>query len=133
MKFVTVKLSHYQTELVVLKSRLESEGIQCMLKNELSTQVLNHIPSFLVELQVPETDFEKGKAIMIEMGDWNSEVKQAACPSCGSIDVRMKLSALKRVKLFFAILYTGLVSTLPPDKLFRKIKFQCKDCHHEFY
>jgi hypothetical protein len=27
MKFVTIKESHYQNELVVLKSRLESEGI----------------------------------------------------------------------------------------------------------
>lgn len=133
MRFVTVKSSHYQTELVVLKSKLESEGIQCILKNELSTQVLTHIPSFLVELQVPESNFEKVKEIMIEMGEWNPEVKQVSCPNCSSSDVRMQLSALKRVKLFFVILYSGLVSTLPKDKLFSNTKFQCKECQHEFY
>jgi hypothetical protein len=35
MKFVTVKESHYLADLTVLKSRLESEGIECRLKNEL--------------------------------------------------------------------------------------------------
>lgn len=69
MKFVTIKESHYQTDLVVLKSRLESEGIQCLLKNELTSQVLNHIPSFLVELQVPEADLERVRGILEEIGE----------------------------------------------------------------
>jgi hypothetical protein len=37
MKYITIKESHYQGDLVVLKSRLESEGIECRLKNELTT------------------------------------------------------------------------------------------------
>jgi hypothetical protein len=40
MRFKTIKESHYQNDLIVLKSRLESEGIECRLKNELTTQVL---------------------------------------------------------------------------------------------
>ncbi len=66
MRFITIKQSHYVTELVVLKSRLESEGIECFLKNELTTQVLSHIPSFLVELQVRESDLERVREIMKE-------------------------------------------------------------------
>jgi len=73
VKFITVKESHYQNDLVVLKSRLESEGIFCRFKNELTTQVLSHIPSFLVELQVPEEDVPRVKEILIETGELQAE------------------------------------------------------------
>lgn len=73
MKFVTIKESHYAAELAVLKSRLESEGIGCRLKNELTTQVMNHIPSFVVELQVWESDLERVKQILTEIGELPNE------------------------------------------------------------
>lgn len=69
MKFVTIKESHYMGDLAVLKSRLESEGIPCRLKNELTTQVFSHMATFLVELQVPETDLEKVREILAETGE----------------------------------------------------------------
>ena len=69
MKYVTIKESHYVSELAVLKSRLESEGIECRLKNELTTQIINYIPSFVVELQVPESDLERVREILVETGE----------------------------------------------------------------
>ncbi len=72
MRLVTVKQSHYVSELVILKSRLESEGIECFLKNELTAQVLSHIPSFLVELQVKESDLDRVKEIMAEQNEAES-------------------------------------------------------------
>ena len=69
MKFITVKESHNQYDLVVLKSRLESEGIHCRFKNELTAQVLNYVPAFVVELQVPEEDVPRVREILIENGD----------------------------------------------------------------
>lgn len=101
MKFVTIKESHYQTDLVVLKSRLESEGIECCFKNELTTQVLNYIPSFLVELQVPEEDVPKVKEIMTETGDLQTENVKLVCPKCGSENVKLKVSVVKWIQLFF--------------------------------
>ena len=69
MKFITIKASHEVTDLVVTKSRLESEGIQCRLKNEMSTQVMNFVPDFVVELQVPDFEMERVKKIMRETGE----------------------------------------------------------------
>jgi len=132
MKFVTIKESHYQADLIVLKSRLESEGIQCLLKNELTSQVLNHIPAFVVELQVPEADLDLVKEIMQEMGEWPVDKSKPACPECGSEKLKLKLSLIKRIKLFFSILYVALGSNVPMDKLFRNAKYICKDCRHEF-
>lgn len=64
MGLVTIKKSHVGTELMVLKSRLESEGIRCYLRNEYTTQIMNYLPSFEVELQVSELDFESAREIM---------------------------------------------------------------------
>lgn len=131
MKFVTIKESHFQTDLIVLKSRLESEGIQCLLKNELTSQILNYVPSFLVELQVPDTDLHRVKEIMIETGDLKSEDLKDVCSDCGSENIKMKLSILKRIQLFFAVLGVLLFNGLPVDKLFRKAKHVCTDCGAE--
>jgi hypothetical protein len=127
MKFITVKESHYQTDLVVLKTRLESEGILCRFKNELTSQVLNYIPSFLVELQVPEKDVPRVKEIMIENGDIKPAGSKIVCGKCGSENLKLKMSFWKRIGLFFSILYS-LSGNLPLDKLFRKAKYTCKDC-----
>ena len=127
MSYITIKESHYQTDLVVLKSRLESEGIECRFKNELTSQVLNYIPSFLVELQVPEEDVPRVKQIMTETGDLQAENVKLVCTKCGSEKVKMRVSVLKWIQLFFSILLV-LDTNAPMDKLFKESKFYCKDC-----
>jgi len=67
MSLITIKKSHIELELLVLKSKLESEGIKCYLKNEFTTQIMNYLPSFEVELQVSDLDLERVKEIMCEM------------------------------------------------------------------
>ena len=66
MGLVTIKKSHVESELLVLKSRLESEGIICYFRNEYTTQIMNYLPSFEVELQFSELDLEKEPEIMIK-------------------------------------------------------------------
>lgn len=75
MKLITVKQSRYAADLAILKSRLESEGIACWLKNELTSQVINYVPSIYAELQVDEADVERVKAILAETGEISSEEK----------------------------------------------------------
>ncbi len=67
MKFITIKESHNVGDLLVLKSRLEADGFNCILKNELTTQIMNYIPSFTVELQVPEDEFERAMNLLSEL------------------------------------------------------------------
>jgi hypothetical protein len=67
MSFITIKKSHLEGDLLVLKSALESEGIKCYLKNEFTTQIINFMPTFVVELQVSISDFEKAKLIINEI------------------------------------------------------------------
>ena len=127
MDLITVKSSHYQTDLLVLKSKLESEGISCYLKNELTSQILNHIPAFVVELQVKDSDVEQVKTIMLEMGETPENSVAFVCDSCGSDRLKMKLSFVKRIQVFFALLY-AFGNNVPMDKLFKQAKYICRDC-----
>jgi hypothetical protein len=64
MSLITIKESHVEADLLVLKSILESEGIKCYLKNEFSTQIMSHMANFAVELQVSDSDLDRVQEIM---------------------------------------------------------------------
>jgi hypothetical protein len=66
MSLITIKESHVEADLLVLKSILESAGIECYLKNEYTTQIMTHMATFTVELQVSESDYEKALEILKE-------------------------------------------------------------------
>ncbi len=133
MNFVTVKESHYQGDLVVLKSRLESEGIKCRLKNELTTQVINHIPAFMVELQVPENEVDRARTIMIETGEIDVPPRVIACPKCDSQDVGLQMDVGTRMKLFFKSIGSALTLKNPDvESVLQSGKYKCKNCGEEF-
>lgn len=67
MRFITIKKSHNEIDLIVIKSRLESEGIKCFLRNELTNQIMSHMATFEVELQVLESDIERVKEILTDL------------------------------------------------------------------
>jgi hypothetical protein len=64
MSLITIKRSHNESDLFMLKSRLESEGIKCFLLNEFITQLMPNMLSFEVELQVHDKDIERVKEIL---------------------------------------------------------------------
>ncbi len=61
MSLITIKESHVESDLLVLKSRLESEGIPCYLKNEFTTQIMSYMATFVVELQVSSSDLKRAQ------------------------------------------------------------------------
>ncbi|MDO3695058.1 DUF2007 domain-containing protein [Wenyingzhuangia sp. chi5] len=67
MSLITIKTSNIEADLSILKSRLESEGIKCFLKNELSTQIMNYVPTLEMELQVESYELERVKKIISEI------------------------------------------------------------------
>ena len=66
MQFITIKESHTEADLYVLKSKLESEGIRCFFKNEYTTNIMSHMSTFMVELQVDISDLEQAREILKE-------------------------------------------------------------------
>ena len=69
MSFTTIKKADNPDELGKIKKRLESQGIECKIKNELPEQVINVVPTPLLELMVRKDQFGKANNILKEFED----------------------------------------------------------------
>ncbi|WP_341221228.1 putative signal transducing protein [Polaribacter atrinae] len=67
MSLITIQKSHNVSDLFILKSSLEHDGIKCFLLNEFTTQIMSHVGSFEVELQVHAADIDRMKEILAEV------------------------------------------------------------------
>ncbi len=130
MNYITIKASHYAADLQVLKSRLESEGIECILNGELTSQVLAHIPTMQAELKIRNSDFERVKAILVETGEWQEGVK-IACPKCGSEKYRIKRSVKDKWKILVATIVAAVTMT-PLNQNLLSSRLICERCETEF-
>lgn len=129
MELVTVKESHYTNDLVVLKSKLESEGIKCFIKDEYTSDVLNHLPNIYAKLQVYKNEIPRVKSIIGNKGIGLLKNKALNCPHCNSLDILV--SDRYKDKLAFVIRYT--VSQLTMSD-YRNIKrnYICSKCDSHF-
>jgi len=66
MRLITIRESHLVSDLLVLQSFLESEGIPCFMKNEYTTQIMSHMANFVAELQVKSEDLERAQELLNE-------------------------------------------------------------------
>jgi hypothetical protein len=143
MDWVTVATFTYPTELLVLRSMLEAEGIQCFAKDENTLQVQPFYSNAIggVKLQVAQKDFIKAKKIAEEyhkniqnanppelteeeymQDDVKNKKGEIVCPVCGSSDVRVK--GPSRLNLISPIL--GILDIFPSRK------YHCFKCGHNF-
>ena len=76
MSLVTIKQSHYETDLIILKNKLESEGIKCFLRNEFTNQILSHMATFTVELQINQVDIDRAQEIIKQLEKEKNQPKQ---------------------------------------------------------
>ena len=76
--FVTVLTMSYPQQLYIIKGRLESEGIECFIKDELTVQSNNLWSNAVggVKLQVQKQDVERALALLIELGYIKDQSKQ---------------------------------------------------------
>jgi hypothetical protein len=68
--FVTIKTFTYPIDASIIRGKLESEGIECFIKDELTVQVDNFYSNAIggVKLQVREKDVEHAVEILKEGG-----------------------------------------------------------------
>lgn len=108
-EFKTIVTFTLPSELVVAKSKLESEGIECRVLNELTVQSHNFLSNAIggVKLQVLESDFDRASTILKEGGFIKG--KQASLSF-----LQRKLSDPVFFKKFrnLAILFFGLIGLI---------------------
>ena len=66
MDLVTIKTFNFPSEVAVVHSFLEMEGITVYMKNYTASQLSYSIGD--IDMQVAEEDYEKAKAALIEGG-----------------------------------------------------------------
>jgi hypothetical protein len=68
--YITVLTFNYPNEVIIIKGRLESEGIECFVQDELSVQVNPFYSNALggIKLQVKKSDLEQTVEILKEAG-----------------------------------------------------------------
>lgn len=66
MDLVTVKTFNFPSEVAVVQSFLEMEGITVYLKNYVASQLAYSLGD--IDMQVSQEDYEKAKAALIEGG-----------------------------------------------------------------
>ncbi len=131
MELVTIKESHYSNDLTVHKSRLEFEGIPCTIKDELTSQVLSHIPSMSAKLQVYQNDIPKVNLILSELGEPIIQYHKTKCTFCSSPDVNIDNSLSNNVSTIFSYIKSQLLLT-KMEISSKPRKFNCNDCGKSF-
>lgn len=118
--FVTVLTVQYPQQLWIIKGKLESEGIECFVKDELTVQSYNLYSNAVggVKLQVQQKDVESAVELLKELGYLKEEAVQidlltrinrrtAFIPFLKNLDItyRITIATLIFVGIVAALLY----------------------------
>ena len=114
--YITILSLTYPSEIIAPKNKLESEGIECFVKDELTVQVHNFYSNAIggIRLQVREKDFAKAKEILIEYGFLEKEKIESTLwdkveKSTGNIPLINHLSPPVRF-LFLTAIFISIIS-----------------------
>lgn len=134
MEIVTLKVFDNSIEAHLLKTRLESEGINCYLldDNMVSLNPLYNISVGGIKVRINKNDFEEATAIVREIegtpitDEHNNVIK---CPNCNSTQLYSGFKSVKDLKSFLSTIVSFLFMVLP---LHYKTVYRCKECETEF-
>ena len=99
-------------EAYILKGRLESEGIEVMLKDELTAQVNNFYSNAIggVKLLVHDSDFDKASQILLETGYFkNEDVKSQRNLLSVFVSFSSQIPLLKKLRFEIRLLILATV------------------------
>ncbi len=134
-KLTTIKTFTYPHEAYVIRARLESEGIETFLQDEMTVQVHNFYSNAIggVKLQVREKDVAQAMKILQFEPETNRDVlivkkseiaDENTCPFCNSDNIAKG----KKANLITFIPYLILGFCFPA---YKKL-FTCFDCEKQW-
>ena len=130
--FKTIAKFQYSSEAQIFKGRLESEGIQVFLSDNLTIDTDPLVSNAIggVKLKVLSEDALKARHILdsIQKYSIDDEGKAIKCPNCNGEQVEL-FSTIKDFKSFFSFLIGFFFGTLP---FHTRFKYRCEACKNEF-
>ncbi|GGD18875.1 putative signal transducing protein [Hyunsoonleella pacifica] len=131
-KFKTIARFQYSTEAQIIKGRLEAEGIQVFLSDNLTIDTDPLVSNAIggVKLKVLSVDALKAQHILESINKYSIDDNgnTISCPNCNGQHVLL-FSTIKDAKSFFAFIFGVLFSALP---FYTRHKYRCEDCKTEF-
>lgn len=129
---ITVAVFQYSSEAQIIKGRLESDGIEVFLSDNLTIDVDPLVSNAIggIKLNVRSSQANDAKNILDTLKPYavDDEGNALSCPSCNSGRVEL-FSTIKDLKSFFCFIFGFLFSTLP---FYTKYKYRCEQCQTEF-
>lgn len=130
--FTKVAAFQYSSEAVIIKGKLEAEGIEVFMadSNTIDTDPLVSNAIGGVKLFVKTEDSDKARQILNEVSRYslNDEGGLLICPNCKNNKVEVG-TTIKDLKSLLAFLFTFIAVLLP---VYTKYKYRCNNCGHEF-
>jgi DNA-directed RNA polymerase subunit RPC12/RpoP len=130
--FVTIAKFQYSTEAEIMKGRLESDGIQVFLKDNITIDTDPLVSNAIggIKLKVLAKDEEKAKEILRSINAYalNDDGEPIACPNCGKnhIELYSTITNFKSLVSFLIGFITGTLS------FSARYQYKCEDCNTEF-
>lgn len=134
MDLITIKTFDSPIEMHTYKARLESEGIECFVKDEHSVTI-NPLGSNAlggIKLRVNRVDAELALSIVdsiqneFSRGDDGTVI---TCPKCNSNQLYPGFKSFKGLKGFITLIVTFFFMIFP---IYHKTVYKCKECNTEF-
>ena len=130
--FKTIARFQYSSEAQIIKGRLEADGIQVFLSDNLTIDTDPLVSNAIggVKLEVLSRQALKAQHILssIEKYSIDDEGNTINCPNCKSEKVEL-FSTIKDAKSLFWFIFGVLFSSLP---FYTRHKYRCEDCKTEF-
>ncbi len=130
--FKTIARYQYSTEAQIIKGRLEAEGIQVFLSDNLTIDTDPLVSNAIggVKLKVLSQDALQAQHILESINKYSidDEGNTISCPNCSSKKIEL-FSTIKDAKSLFWFIFGVLFSSLP---FYTKHKYRCEDCKTEF-
>ena len=130
--FKTIARFQYSSEAQIIKGRLEADGIQVFLSDNLTIDTDPLVSNAIggVKLKVLSHQAIEAENILksIKKYSINDEGDAVNCPNCNSEKIEL-FSTIKDAKSLFWFIFGVLFSSLP---FYTKHKYRCEDCKTEF-
>jgi DNA-directed RNA polymerase subunit RPC12/RpoP len=130
--FVTIARFPYSSEAQIVKGRLEADGIQVFLRDNITIDTDPLVSQAIggVKLKVLAKDEKEARAILksIKAYSVDDEGDPIVCPNCKNEHIEL-FSTITNFKSLISLLIGFISGTLPFNA---RYQYKCEDCKTEF-
>jgi len=131
-KFSKIAVFQYSSEAQIVKSRLESEGIEVFLFDQFTVDTDPLVSNAIggIKLKVWTEDEPKALEVLESISAYslNDDGEEIECPICGSSKVEL-FTNVRDIKSFLSFLFSFLTTALP---VYSRHEYHCGNCKQNF-